>query len=264
MKLIGFDLEIAKTMRGGYDHDWRDDMPLGISCVGFYCPQEFKEEVGQIIPNVYFNHVDNIPQAGGMSQDMLSAMVDDMLALYGMGYKFVTWNGLAFDFPVLAEESGRVDDCKLLALDHVDMMYHFFCEKGYMIGLAAASDGMGLSGKTEGMSGYLAPIMWACDRERLEQELGSDHEFLKMDDLAMRMKILEYVVQDAKATWQLSEVCKVKEYLHWVSKSGRDNYLNIGRIGWLTVKDASLLPRPDTSWMTSASKEREDFTDWLE
>jgi len=40
------------------------------------------------------------------------------------GYGVLTWNGLGFDFVVLAEESGMLQECRALALSHVDMMSH--------------------------------------------------------------------------------------------------------------------------------------------
>jgi len=52
--------------------------------------------------------------------DYLSRMVDK-------GYTLLTWNGLAFDFDVLSEESGDFDRCRDLALNHVDMMFQMPC-----------------------------------------------------------------------------------------------------------------------------------------
>ena len=39
------------------------------------------------------------------------------------------------------------DLCSRVALNHIDLMFHFFCEKGYPLGLDAAAKGMGLPGK---------------------------------------------------------------------------------------------------------------------
>lgn len=43
------------------------------------------------------------------------------------GYTIVTWNGLGFDFDILAEESGMLEKCRRLANNHVDMMFHALC-----------------------------------------------------------------------------------------------------------------------------------------
>jgi hypothetical protein len=56
-------------------------------------------------------------------------------------FTILTWNGLSFDFDILAEESGMFNECKDLALNHVDMMFHFFASKGFPLGLDAASKG---------------------------------------------------------------------------------------------------------------------------
>jgi hypothetical protein len=45
-------------------------------------------------------------------------------------YTIVTWNGTGFDFDILAEESGMLAECKGLAVNHVDMMFHVLCRLG--------------------------------------------------------------------------------------------------------------------------------------
>ena len=46
------------------------------------------------------------------------------------GFVPLSWNGLAFDLDVLAEESGLVAECRTLALLHVDMMFHVVAQWG--------------------------------------------------------------------------------------------------------------------------------------
>jgi RNase H-like protein len=77
------------------------------------------------------------------------------------GYTLLSWNGLSFDFNILAEESGLPDECGKLAMDHVDMMFHVVCRLGHYIALARAAEAVGIPGKAGGMSGYDAPRMWA-------------------------------------------------------------------------------------------------------
>ena len=86
---------------------------------------------------------------------------------------------LGFDFDILAEESGMLEECRDLAVSHVDMMFHVFCQLGYGVGLDAAARGMELAGKSKGMSGVLAPVLWAEGR---------------------REEVLEYVAQDVRTT----------------------------------------------------------------
>ena len=59
----------------------------------------------------------------------LSKMADD-------GFTILTWNGLGFDFDILAEESAacwRV--ARQCAFGHVDMMFHIVCSLGYPVAL---------------------------------------------------------------------------------------------------------------------------------
>jgi hypothetical protein len=180
------------------------------------------------------------PADGAMTPEEVGELVDHLLYMDEQGYYIVTWNGLGFDFDVLAEESGRWQECRDLALRHVDMMFHFLCKKGFPLGLNTAAHGLGLPGKTEGMHGDLAPVMWAKS----------------LDD---RRKVLEYVAQDAVTTLQVAEKAQENKAIQWVSKTGRTNLFQFDK--WLTVKDALLLPPPDTSWMTNPMQ-RYNFYGW--
>ena len=67
---------------------------------------------------------------------------------------------MGFDLDILAEESGMTEQCQQMALNHVDMMFHFYATLGYPWGLDKAAQGMGTPGKPEGMNGALANEMW--------------------------------------------------------------------------------------------------------
>ena len=126
------------------------------------------------------------------------------------------------------------------ALGHVDMMFHAFCFLGYPIGLEKAAQGMRLRGKPIGMSGLLAPKLWAEGHFK---------------------EVLEYVAQDVRTAIEIAQVCEQRRRLDWITSKGRLNSMPLTK-GWLTVKEAMLLPKPDTSWM-SAAIPRQDFTAWL-
>ena len=88
------------------------------------------------------------------------------------GYHILTFNGLGFDFDILAEEvqnQNYYTELQGLALGHIDIFWQMFCERGFGCGLAAIADGMDLAGKSEGMSGALAPEMWAQGREQQDK-----------------------------------------------------------------------------------------------
>jgi hypothetical protein len=175
-----------------------------------------------------------------MSQEDAVKLVNHLGEAANDGYSILTWNGLGFDFDILAEESGMIEECKTLALGQVDMMFHAFCILGHGIGLDAAAKGMNLAGKTAGMSGALAPRLWAEGK---------------------RQEVLDYVAQDVRTISQLAKACEKAGVVRWISRRGvlRDMILPDG---WLPVSAALKLPEPDTSWMSNPWP-RTKFTGWL-
>ena len=167
-------------------------------------------------------------------------MVEYLSAQTVAGRTVVTWNGIGFDWQVIAEESHMTDVCRDLALDHVDMMYHFHAVKGFPLGLNAAAQGVGTGSKTAGMSGVDAPQLWADGN---------------------REAVVTYCKQDATLTLQVAQSTQRNLRLDWTSRSGRPNNLLIPE-GWLTVRQAADLPIPDTSWMDDPIP-RSAFNAWL-
>jgi hypothetical protein len=102
------------------------------------------------------------------------------------------WTG--FDFDVLAEESGMLEKCRSLAIDHVDIMFHALCRLGHGISLSSAAQGMGLVGKEGKLTGNLAPRLWAKGR---------------------RAEVLEYVAHDVEITLGLAEISEACGFLRW-------------------------------------------------
>ena len=88
-----------------------------------------------------------------MTQAEARTVVAELLNFVDSGYTLVTWNGLNFDFNVLAEESGLPRECAQLALHHVDMMFHAVCQLGHYVALGNAALGMELPPKTAGITG---------------------------------------------------------------------------------------------------------------
>jgi len=230
-KFIAFDIEIERSIPDG-SGDWKSFRPLGISCAATMIQGEE--------PVLWFGKSQTAEPADRMTKQETAALVDYLETKVKDGFTVLTWNGLGFDFDILAEESGLLENCARLAYEHVDMMYHFFCVKGYALGLDKAAQGMGLSGKTPGMNGRLAPIYW---RE------------------GKRKEVLDYVAQDVRTTLALAEAVERKKSLNWISNSGRDQYVHFHN-GWKIVEDANALPLPDTSWMRNPWS-RSKFTGWL-
>jgi len=175
-----------------------------------------------------------------MAQDEVVEMVDYLWEKMQAGYQITTWNGLSFDFQIVYGQSGRDERVKQIAQAHVDMMFHFFCIKGYAISLDKTAQGMGIAGKSEGMDGSLAPGMWKA---------GQFEEVLK------------YVAQDVQVTLDLAQKCAGEKEVRWISKRGIPNKCALPA-GWLNVEEALRLPEPDTSWMDNPW-ERTRFTKWM-
>lgn len=228
MKYLAFDIEIAKEIPEG-EIDWKAHRPLGITCAA-------AASSNGDLWNWWAN--DNGKFAPLMTAEQCRQMLADLGRLTDDGYTLLTWNGLGFDFDILAEESGEFQACKRLAMEHVDMMFHFFCVKGFPLGLDAASKGQGLPGKPEGMSGAKAPDLWIK---------GEYH------------KVLDYVSWDVKNTLAVATVVETSGRLNWTAQSGRPNTWECNK--WLTVREAMELPEPDTSWMTNPWS-RSKFYGW--
>ena len=231
-KYLAFDLEIAKEMPDG--EDWRAHSPLGISCAG-----TLTQEQGEA-PTLWYSLDSDDTPASQMNRYDSRTLVSYLSSMADSDYTILTWNGLNFDFPILAEESGLVSECKELAAHHVDMMFHFLCAKGHYLGLEAAANGMGLPGKTLGMTGADVPRYWAQGRHQ---------------------EVLDYLAQDVRTTLDVAHSCEEGGALLWTSQRGNPQGIDLPS-GWLTVPEALKLPNPDTSWMSNPPS-RGDFTGWL-
>ena len=228
---LAFDLEIAKILPGDFSA-WRSQRPLGITCAATLIPGEE--------PVLWYGIEEEGGYSACMPQVEAARLVNYLQSAAHQGWKILTWNGLSFDFDVLAEESGCLDACRDLAMNHYDMMFQVFCLKGFPLALDTAARGMGLRGKVEGMSGDQAPILWRQGRQR---------------------KVLEYVAQDVRTTLEVALAVEHSGSLRWTSKSGRPAYLPLPQ-GLIPAHQAACLPEPDTSWM-SAPMRRGSFMEWL-
>ena len=231
-RYLAFDIEITKVLSEG-ESDWKTHRPLGISCTATL-PSDTEEPL--LLHGLTADH----RPADQMSQQDAVNLVYYLMTMVNDGYTVLTWNGLGFDFDILAEESGMLEECSRLALNHVDIMFHVFCQLGYPIALDRAPKAMSLTGKPEGMSGALAPRLWAAGKHQ---------------------EVLEYVAQDARTTLELAQTCEQCGYLRWIAHSGNICTMALPT-GWLTVREAMALPQPDTSWMSNPWP-RSKFTGWM-
>jgi len=229
MKTIAFDLEIARPIPDGTED--RKEC-LGISCAATYTDDG--------VSTVWVGEGGSDGWPERLSAAECCRLANYLVTEWVDGALIVTWNGLGFDFYILAEEcagSGWHDNLADLALDHVDVAFAMFCDLGYMCGLDAACQGMRIPGKMEGMCGALAPVMWAQGPEAQE-------------------RVMEYVAQDAKATLDIYLEIVGAGFLRWITKRGVpcrtpwypvQEDVNPRRL--LTVEESLRLPAPNVSWM---------------
>jgi hypothetical protein len=226
-----FDIEISRIMPEGAQ-DWSRYRPLGISCAATVNTE------GE--DTIWYGKTAEGNFSPQMNRDETQALVRYLQGEVGSGHTILTWNGLGFDFDILAEESGMHTECVELAVKHIDMMFYVFCLRGYGLGLDKAAKGMGLPGKPPGISGEMAPRMW---KEGRYQE------------------VLDYVRQDVRTILDLGELAAERRQLRWLSNRGNPQFLSLPS-GWLTVEQARKLPLPDTSWMSNPWP-RSKFTKWI-
>ena len=255
-KFVGFDLEIAEPFP---ESGWNKESSLGISCAAMY---------GEY--NVEFfpaRHGERLPDR--MSPFEVRMMIDNLLEVESFGAQIVTWNGLGFDFLVLAIEcqdeyyKGIVRD---MALRHIDPFFNMFCDKGFGIGLQTAANALGVKGKLEGMHGSLAPLMWnasfpATDEETAEMATtGFERGSIGAQELC-----IEYVVQDAKATYDVYMALMEIHNLHWITRAGKTSRYPwrprklFGRL--LTCAEANETEEPKTDWMDEP-RPRSEYIGW--
>lgn len=219
-RYLAFDIETAKVLPDSVD-DLFAHRPLGICCAAAH-PLDTGEAV------LWHGVTDDGSPAPAMSQTEAAALVADLTRLVADGYTLVTWNGLSFDFDILAEESGQRAACIALALSHVDMMFQVVCSQGHFLSLQKAAAGMELPGKLSGISGAEVPALWAA----------GEHQ-----------RVLDYNLQDVKVTAQLAAAGDSARALRWLTQRGKPTRMELPN-GWLSVTDAAKLPEPDTSWMS--------------
>ena len=235
MKFAAFDLEIAKEFPD--NANWKTVAPLGITCAAL--------GVSDAPEPRYFYAA---PQ---LSRAACADLVHELEQVVQSGYTLVTWNGTAFDFAVLAQESDLPVECARLALAHVDLMVIVTFKRGHYLGLQKALDGAGIAGKKKEvelndgsqlfeMSGKLAPRLWA------RGEYAA---------------VLSYLREDVMPLLQLCEAVARDRCLRWVSSKGKLNTLPVPQL-W-SVRECFRFPLPDTAWMSVEPPQRDKFIEWM-
>ena len=230
-RYLAFDIETAKDVPGE-DFNWRPHRPLGVSCAATLA-------CGSSEVMLWHGKKSDGTPAAQMSRDDVLGLVQYLCKMAKDGFTILTWNGLGFDFDILAEEAASPAHCKECALGHVDMMFHIVCSLGYPVALDKGAQGMGFPGKPAGMTGLQAPKLWAQGRHQ---------------------EVLDYVSQDVRMAMQIAEAAEKRRKFEWITRKGTKSNMPLAK-GWLTVSEA-LHVYFDTSWMSNPLKRR-DFMSWL-
>ncbi len=231
-KYLAFDIETAKEVPGD-DFNWKPHRPLGITCLA-------SQSTDCDEPRIWFSRTEAGSPAPQMTAADVAAFVRFLVDAASDGVVPLSWNGLSFDLDILAEESGLIEPCQTLARNHVDMMFHVVCEKGFPVSLKNAASGLGVQGKLAGVEGIDAPSLWAKGKYDV---------------------VTEYVAQDVRTTLAVALKAEKQRSFAWKTRKGTTSSMPL-RQGWCTVEQAARLPLPDTSWMSDPPK-REDFMSWL-
>src|SRR6516165_5255986 len=102
-RFLAFDIETAKEVPGE-DFNWRPHRPLGITCAA-----TLTSDLGDL--RLWHGKTKNGSPAQRMTSADALALVQYLSQMAKDGFTILTWNGLAFDFDILAEESASSGIC---------------------------------------------------------------------------------------------------------------------------------------------------------
>ena len=217
-KFLAFDLAVAKWVPDG--GELNAHRPLGISCAAMLL-----SDTGRFV--TWHGGTPDGDAASRMTAEDAKTMVQTLVEKVNAGYSLLSWNGLSFDFPVMAEESGLESECQLLSSRHVDMMFHVYCVKGQYLDLKTAATGMRLTVRTQGMAERDAPRLWAEGKHRL---------------------VLDHLAENLRTTTDLALTCERRKVFLWINRRGPSQGMDLPS-GWLTVPEAARIKGIDhTQW----------------
>ena len=219
--------------------DWKNHRPLGITCAALMADKTQQKYT----PDFWW-------QNPKMNKGTCQKVAHDLCEL-SERYKIITWNGLNFDFDVLAEESGMYKECAELALNHIDLMLIVVTMRGHWLGLDKAAKGANIQGKLKNvilsdgaplndMSGGKAPGLWKAGEYKA---------------------VLDYLADDVRVTLELAQWIEKNKRIQWISDKGYEQSFKVPKL--YTVKECLELSR-DTipHWVTNPI-ELKSMMEWI-
>lgn len=185
---IAFDLEITNVLEDF--GQWREQRPLGISCLAMSAGEH---------SYIYFAGRAPLALDERTSSEIVHFMYDEYFCEQ---YTIVTFNGLGFDFVVLADASREFTLCREMALSdyHVDLMFNAYMALGHNIGLNTACEETFGAQKVGFESGAEAPVAWHDGRHK---------------------EVIEYCKNDALITFKLYKYLQTSPCLKWKTRRGK-------------------------------------------
>lgn len=264
MNLIAFDLEGDLI-----PEDWDKKSELAITCATAYveiqttgglCKGHAVWWAGMGTEEYDSCGVDGItadiesgklPTNQKMTPEEIERMLDDLINLLnkpiaepvGGSPILVAWNSTGYDFPCIASNvPHRLNDIVAMAKKSLDPCFQFVQTLGWPIGLDKIAKVMLGHGKTEGMDGVKAAMIWPLDAE----------------------KVIRYCLNDSIVTAEVVKAMMEERRVRWVKKNGDIGERSLDR--WLPVGTAMKLPEPNRDWMKDhdGRYDLERYIDWME
>jgi hypothetical protein len=229
--MIAFDIEIADefTLAPGEDLDAHG--PFHISVAAVYDASNGRSRV-------WHSSSPAGEPTGHLTPEGAREVLRFLRDRQREGLRIMAWNGLSFDLKWLGHAAEDMALAAEVARDLIDPMFHFFCLKGFPVGLQAVADGMRLGAQK---------LMDAKDAPR-EWRLGN------------HQRVIDYVIEDCRITTVVGQAIESKRHIRWRTSRGSVSDVSIPKL--LTVAEAMKLPEADTSWMDKPIP-RQRFVGWM-
>ena len=244
-----FDLETTGLFKSNIDDSSAPQITCAVTC------RMIRKQPGvfDTARPLRWTEDDTFASPATMTIETVVRLVDHLYCEMQLGYPPITWNGLAYDFRVLAAQAEYVEECtqqiKELALSGVDPMFNFTTHQGYWVSMASVADGFELP-VNKNSTGAEAVRLWL---EGSSEDRKGVVDYCQNDVL-----VLSKIVAKIDATGCIRRIVK-----------------KTGKVGeWRPpTKGAALaassvtaqLPDPDNSWMTAGPRpQKSDHTSWID
>jgi len=237
MKLLSYDIEIWN------EFDNAAPFATNIPSIAGIATSDVEEVT------FYFDLEDDAK----MKTETAQELVNTMMGLYKEGYIPFGWNTTSFDFRLLAQHSGMVEECAELALNGIDGMLMLTFNRGYFLALDKALAGAGVGTKLHevtlndgtvltDMKGAKAPQLWR------------DGEY---------SAVTAYLREDVLQPLKLAKIIEERGGIKWTANSGNMNFCAQKLVPVTELYKLPVLSEKETKWMATPPKPRSEYVDWI-